>query len=159
MLFYFKKAISLIFLKYLFINLAALHISCCVLGFPGGTSGKEFACNAGDVTDVFDPWVGKVPWRRAWQPTPVFLPGESHGQKSLASYSLWGHEESDMTEWACTYSVRVERTCWFMTATAGLHGPPTPSLRQRQQDCRDPLPPLFSRSGCHVHSLRSQKLK
>ena len=68
------------------------------IGFPHGSDGKEFACNAGDVTDVFDPWVGKVPWRRAWQPTPVFLPGESHGQKSLASYSLWGHEESDMTE-------------------------------------------------------------
>ena len=36
--------------------------------------------------------------RRKWQPTPVFLPGESHGQKSLASYNLWGHKESDMTE-------------------------------------------------------------
>ena len=36
----------------------------------------------------FDPWVGKIPWRRAWQPTPVFLPGESHGERSLAGYSL-----------------------------------------------------------------------
>jgi len=35
----------------------------------------------------FDPWVGKLPWRRGWQPTPVFLPGESHGQRSLAGYS------------------------------------------------------------------------
>ena len=43
--------------------------------------------NAGDIKDGFDPWVGKIPWRRAMQPTPVFLPGESHGQKSLASYS------------------------------------------------------------------------
>ena len=40
----------------------------------------------------FDPWVGKIPWRRAWQPTPVFLPGESHGQRSLVGYSLWGHK-------------------------------------------------------------------
>ena len=39
----------------------------------------------------FNPWVGKIPWRRARQPTPVFLPGESHGQKSLAGYSPWGH--------------------------------------------------------------------
>ena len=39
----------------------------------------------------FDPWVGKIPWRRAWQPTPVFLPGKSPGQRSLAGYSLWGH--------------------------------------------------------------------
>ena len=47
----------------------------------------------------FDPWVGKIPWRRAWQPTPVFLPGESHGQRSLAGHSPWGHKESDTIEW------------------------------------------------------------
>ena len=47
------------------------------------------ACSAGrDPT--FGPWVGKLPWRRKWQPTPVFLPGESHGQRSLAGYSPWG---------------------------------------------------------------------
>ena len=46
----------------------------------------------------FDPWVGKIPWRRAWHPTPVFLSRESHGQRSLAAYSPWGHKESDMTE-------------------------------------------------------------
>ena len=40
---------------------------------------------------MFDPWVGKIPWRLAWQPTPVFLPGESHGQRSLGVYSPWGH--------------------------------------------------------------------
>ena len=42
--------------------------------------------------------VRKVPWRRKWQPTPVLLPGECHGQRSLAGYSPWGHEESDTTE-------------------------------------------------------------
>ena len=46
----------------------------------------------------FYPWVGKIPWRRKWQPTPVFLPGESHGCRSLVGYSPWGHKESDMTE-------------------------------------------------------------
>ena len=46
----------------------------------------------------FDTWLGKIPWRRSWQPTPVFLPGEFHGQRSLAGYSPWGHKESDMTE-------------------------------------------------------------
>ena len=46
----------------------------------------------------FDPWVGKIPWRRAQPPTPVFLPGESHGWRSLADYSPWGHKESDTTE-------------------------------------------------------------
>ena len=46
--------------------------------FPGGSDGKESVCNAGDLGSIpgFDPWVGKIPWRRAWQPTPVFLPGE-----------------------------------------------------------------------------------
>jgi len=42
--------------------------------------------------------VGKIPWKRAWQPIPVFLPGESHGQKSLVGYSPQVHKELDMTE-------------------------------------------------------------
>ena len=45
----------------------------------------------------FSPWGGKIPWRMAWQPTPVFLPGKSHGQRSLAGYSPWGCRESDIT--------------------------------------------------------------
>jgi len=44
------------------------------------------------------PWVRKIPWRREWQPTPVFLPGEFHGQSSLEGYSSWGHKESNTTE-------------------------------------------------------------
>ena len=46
----------------------------------------------------FDSWVGKMPWRRKWQPTPVFLPGEFHGQRSLAGYRPWGHRELDRIE-------------------------------------------------------------
>ena len=46
----------------------------------------------------FDPWVGKIPWRRKWQPTPVFLPGESHGRRSLVGFSPRGRKESDTTE-------------------------------------------------------------
>ena len=46
----------------------------------------------------FNPWVGKIPWRRAWQPTPVFLPGESHVQRSLVGCSPGGHKELDVTE-------------------------------------------------------------
>ena len=53
---------------------------------------KNLPANAGDVRDV-----GLIPWRRAWKPTPVFLPGESHGQKSLAGHSPWGRKESDTT--------------------------------------------------------------
>ena len=65
-------------------------------GFPGGSDGKESTCNAGDLGSI--PWVGKIPQRRAWQPTPIFLPGEFHGQRSLVGCSPWGHKESDVTE-------------------------------------------------------------
>ena len=57
------------------------------LGFPVGSDGKASACNAGDPR--FDPWVGKISWRRKWQPTPVLLPGKFHGQRSLVHYSPW----------------------------------------------------------------------
>ena len=43
----------------------------------------------------FDPWVGKIPWKRKWQPSPVFLPGEFHGQRSLAGYNPWSLKELD----------------------------------------------------------------
>ena len=46
----------------------------------------------------FDPWVGKIPWGRKWQPTPVFLPKKSNGQRSLVNYSPWGRKEPDVTK-------------------------------------------------------------
>ena len=55
---------------------------------------KNPLANAGDVRRGFDSWVGKIPWRRTSQPTPVFSPGESHGQRSLVGYSPWGRTES-----------------------------------------------------------------
>ena len=66
-------------------------------GFPGGASGEEPAhqCRR-HKRHEFDPWVRKTPWRREWQPTPVFLPGESHGQRGLAAYSPWGRNKSDV---------------------------------------------------------------
>ena len=66
------------------------------MGFPGSSDGKESACDAGDPGSV--PWVRKTPGRREWQPTLVFLLGESHGQRSLVGYSPWGHKGLDMTE-------------------------------------------------------------
>ena len=59
---------------------------------------KNLPANSGGVRYGFDPWVRKIPWRRIWQLTPVFLPGESHGQSSLVGYSPWGRKESDTTE-------------------------------------------------------------
>ena len=67
--------------------------------YTGGASGKEPACQCRRTKrHWFSSWVGKMPWRRKWQPTPIFLPGKSHGQKSLAGYSPWGRKEVDMTK-------------------------------------------------------------
>ena len=63
---------------------------------PRWYSGKESTCQRRRCW--LDPWVGKIPWRRKWQPTPVFLPGKFHGQSSLVGYSPRGHKESDTTE-------------------------------------------------------------
>ena len=74
-------------------------ISLNIWGFPGSSVVKNTPANAGDAGyGRFDPWVGKISWRRKWQPTPIFLPGKPHEQGSLAVYSPWGHKESDMTE-------------------------------------------------------------
>ena len=62
---------------------------------PWWLSGKESACQC--RRRRLHPWVGKIPLRRKWQPTPGFLPGKSHGQRSLGGYSPWGHIESDTT--------------------------------------------------------------
>ena len=61
-----------------------------MVGVPWWPGGKEpvYQCKR----PRFDPWVRKIPWRRKWQPTAVFLPGESHGQRSLAGFSLWGRK-------------------------------------------------------------------
>ena len=66
---------------------------------PRWLSGDESTCQSRRPRRLgFDPWVRKTPWKRKRQPTPVFLPGESHGQQSLVGYSPWGHKESDMIE-------------------------------------------------------------
>ena len=72
------------------------------MGFPGGPSGKESPCQCGRPKRFrFDRWVWKIPWSRKWQPAPVFLLGESHGQRSLVGYSAWGLIELDTAEHAC----------------------------------------------------------
>ena len=63
-------------------------------GFPGGSVVKNLPASLGDR---FDSWMGKIPWRSKWKPTPAFLPGEFHGQRSLVGYSPWGLQ-SDTTD-------------------------------------------------------------
>ena len=71
----------------------------CLRGLPYGPAGKDSTFNVGDTGDASSiPWVGKVPWRRKWQPTPVCLPEKSCRQRSLVGYSPWGRKESDVTE-------------------------------------------------------------
>ena len=65
-------------------------------GLPWWLSGKESPCQC--RRHRLDPWVRKIPWRRKWQPIPVFLPRISHGQRRLAGYSPWDCKELDMTE-------------------------------------------------------------
>ena len=64
---------------------------------------KNPSLSTGDPGDELDPWVRKIPWRRTWQPTLVFLPGKSPGQRSLEGYSPWGHKESDTAEQLSTH--------------------------------------------------------
>ena len=81
------------------------------MSFPGGASGKESICHfRRHRRHGFNPWVRKTPWKRARQPIPVFLPRESHGQRSLVGYSPHGHKELDMTEaTACTPNIRKSK--------------------------------------------------
>ena len=77
-----------------------MFFSWYVSGFPTGSAVKNPPANAGDMAGAvgLTPVSGRFPWRRKWQPTPVFLPGKSHGQRSLVGYSPWGHKELDTTE-------------------------------------------------------------
>ena len=68
-------------------------------GLPWWSGGKDSACQCRRHKRCrFNPWVRKIPWSRKWQPSPVSLPGKSHGQRSLVGYSPWSHKELDMTE-------------------------------------------------------------
>ena len=70
-----------------------------IRGFPGGARGKVRAWQGGDLRSGFNPGVRKIPWRRNWQPTSVFLSEKSHGQRVQEGYSSWGCKEWDPSEW------------------------------------------------------------
>ena len=91
-------------------------------GFPGGPSGKESAWQCRRHKRLgFSPWVGKIPWRRKWQPTPVFLPGKPHGQKSLAGCSSWVCKDLDMTEHACAMTTPISTSQALFVIDSPLH--------------------------------------
>ena len=81
-------------------------------GPPWWLSGKEPTYQCRRLR--FDPWVGKIPWRKKWQPTPVFLPGKSHGQRSLARYSPWSRRVGhDIVTKQTTVRASVTLICQF----------------------------------------------
>ena len=83
-------------------------------GLPSWLSSKESTCQYRRCG--FDPWVEKIPWSRKWQPTPVFLPGKFHGQRSLADWSPWGRNYSDVTEKLSTifYNSAIILSYWVL---------------------------------------------
>ena len=85
-------------------------MAAAAVGFPGGSDGKDSLAKQ-------DPWGGKIPWRRKWQPTPGILPVEFHGQRSLAGSSPWGCKESGMTE---QLSLSEQWTDLLMTDTFSI---------------------------------------
>ena len=104
-----SSSIGEIQLVFVLMRLHALH-------FPGGSDSEESTYKAGDPGSI--PGLGRSPWRREWQPIPVFLPGESHGQRSLVGYSPWGCKESDRTEqltlsFVAYYNSRLAKYLFF----------------------------------------------
>ena len=113
------------------------------LGLPWWLTGKEYACQAGDDG------VEKLFWWREWQPTPAFLPGESHGQRSLVGYSPWGHKESDTTEWLSNNNRGFKRLFlkfpqdWSSTLKLSAQRPARPPLTDA----------VSAYENCHLCSL------
>ena len=99
-----------------------LYLDCLTLphasqGFSGGTNDKEPACQRKRCKrHRFDPWVAKIPWRKAWQPTPVFLSGESHGQRSLVGCRPQSCKELNTTDAASHSTTHASQTVLFFLA-------------------------------------------
>ena len=90
----------------------------------------------------FDPWVRKIPWRREWQPTPVFLPGESHGQKSLVGYSLWvTKSQTQLSSGHCAVLCCAVVQSPSLSSSLGPHG-----LQHTRRPCSPPPPRVCPRS-------------
>ena len=76
-----------------------IYLWACIYNLWGPSPVVQMVKNLPAMQETgFDPWVWKIPWRCKWKPTPVFLPGEFHGWRSLEDYSPWGHKEWDMTD-------------------------------------------------------------
>ena len=125
-----------------------------VLDFLGGASGKEPACHCRRCKrHGFNPWIGKIPWKRAWQPIAVFLPGESHRQRSLVGYSPWGNKELDRTD--VTLAGMHSHLPFISKIRSDQSSVVSDSLRPHEsQHARPPCPsPLPEFTETHVHRV------
>ena len=142
-------------------NLTRCHFYSKIIitkGVPGGAGGKEPICQCRRCKrHKFNPWVRKIPWRRAWQPTPVLLPGEYHRQMSLAGYSPEGCKESDTTletQHACNHNQDGQPTCHCVCLVTQLcltlcGPPPVSSIHEKilQQRIQDQIAIPFSKGS------------
>ena len=113
--------------------------------FPGGASGKESACQYRRCTIfAINPWVGTIPWRRKWHPTPEFLLEQFHGEGSLAGYSPWGHKVSDTTERLSVH--RRGMSFWLINHIRGGEAPVVSLIRSTGAET----------SPSHAHWVTSQ---
>ena len=87
-------------------NVLILYIIHCIFGLPRWLSGEKSTCQWEDTEESINPWIRKITWRRKWQPTPVIMPGRSHGERSLEGYRPWSHK-SVGHNWA-----QVAFLCW-----------------------------------------------
>ena len=93
-----QNTTSLVVMKFVFFPLHDFSTLRDNKGFPSGSAVKNQPAMQETQESGFELWIRKIPWRRAWQPTPIFLPGKSHGERGLAGYGPWVCKELDMTE-------------------------------------------------------------
>ena len=117
-------------------------------GLPGWHNCKEFACQCRSRRrQGFNPWVRKIPLIRKWQPIPVFLPGEFHGQRSLVGYSPWCHKELDMTEWLSTHTQYIRQLNVVQFSRSAVFDSLWPhGLQHSWLPCPSPTPRVYSNS-------------
>ena len=120
-----------------------------LLGFLGGGSAVKNLSVMQEVCRIcrFNPWVWKIPWSRKWQPTAVFLPGKSQGQRSLVGYSPWDYKEWEMTEHISILSMLLLLlfSCPVVSDSLRPHG-----LQHARSHCPSPSPEVCP-SSCPLH--------
>ena len=107
------------------VSTSILSLVSCTIRLPRWLSGKESTCQCRRLW--LNPWVGKISWRRKWQPTPVFLPWKSHGQRSLAGLqSIWWQSQSWLSDWTTGISPYTMFLIWQVRTLE--HGPAVNSI-------------------------------